>query len=311
MGQFIPTMMLYIVTIGLMFASLSVHYGITLALSLVAMAAYLRLFMIGHDCGHGSYLPKKWQNNLLGNFLGVMTNTPFRYWAKQHAMHHRTTGNLDKRGDGDVITKTVEEYRNSSWLGRFCYRWYRNPWFLFLVSAPVHFLILQRIPLGQQSQTRAGWISVMGTNLGILVYYGILIAAFGLEPFLMVYIPVLLLSSLGAVWLFYVQHQFDDAYWERNDVWTYHDATLQGSSFYNLPKWLHWASGNIGYHHIHHLNPRVPNYQLPACYADSPVLQEARNLGIIESLGTAWLALWDEERHCLISFREYRAQYTS
>ncbi len=303
--QFGHTLFLYIAVISLMFASLSVHYGLTLSLSVIAAAAYLRLFMIGHDCGHGSYLPKKWQNSLLGEFIGVLTNTPLRYWARQHARHHQTTGNLDKRGDGDVITKTVDEYRSASTWERFCYRTYRNPWFLFIICSPLHFVILQRLPLGQQIKSRDGWISVMGTNMGIAIYYGTLIAIFGLVPFLLVFAPVVLLSSIGAVWLFYVQHQFDDAYWQREGEWNYHDATLQGSSFYDLPRWLHWASGNIGYHHIHHLNPKVPNYNLEACYNASPALQQARNLGLAESLGTAWLALWDEQSGRLISFADY------
>jgi omega-6 fatty acid desaturase (delta-12 desaturase) len=281
---------------------LSLHYGVTLALSLVAGAAYLRLFMIGHDCSHGSYLPKKWQNSLLGNLIGVLTNTPLHYWGTQHAMHHRSTGNLDKRGDGDVVTLTVEEYQASGWLSRLSYRVYRNPWVLFFFSAPLHFVVLQRVPLGEQAKTWSGWRSVMGTNLGICIYYGSLIAFFGLTPFLLVFVPVVMLSSLGAVWLFYVQHQFEDAYWARNGEWNYHDATLQGSSFYDLPRWLHWVSGNIGYHHIHHLNPKVPNYHLPDCYAQQPALQGARKLGLMESLSTAWLALWDEKAGRLVSF---------
>jgi len=309
--QFGHTLALYIVTIGLMFASLSMHYGFTLALSLVAAAAYLRLFMIGHDCSHGSYLPKKWQNSLLGNVIGVLTNTPLQYWGTQHAMHHRSTGNLDKRGDGDVVTRTVEEYQASGWFSRLRYRVYRNPWVLFFFSAPLHFVVLQRWPIGEQAKTWSGWRSVMGTNLGICIYYGSLIAMFGLTPFLLVYVPVVMLSSLGAVWLFYVQHQFEDAYWARNGEWNYHDATLQGSSFYDLPRWLHWVSGNIGYHHIHHLNPKVPNYHLPACYAQQPALQDARKLGLMESLSTAWLALWEEKAGRLVSFSSLKRSQAS
>ena len=300
------TLAIYIVTIGVMFASLSLNYGITLLLALPAAAAYLRLFMIGHDCSHESYLPHKWQNTLLGNAIGVLTNTPFRYWAVQHAMHHRSTGNLDKRGDGDVMTRTVEEYVNSGWFSRLCYRVYRNPWVLFFFSAPLHFVVLQRVPLGEQAKTRGGWLSVMGTNLGISLYYGAMIAIVGLKPFLLVYMPVVMLSSMGAVWLFYVQHQFEDAYWQRNEVWNYHDATLEGSSFYDLPRWLHWVSGNIGYHHIHHLNPKVPNYHLPPCYEGQPALQNPRKLGLMESLSTAWLALWDEKSGKMVSFASLR-----
>lgn len=298
------TMLLYAVAMGLMFLSLEIHYGLTLLLSLVAASAYLRLFMIGHDCGHGSYLPKKWQNNMLGNFIGVLVNTPMRYWARQHARHHQTTGNLDKRGAGDVTTKTVEEFENSSAFDQFCYLLYRNPIFMLLVSAPVHFVLLQRVPLGDQMSTWQGWKSVLGTNIGIVIYYGTLIGLFGLVPFLMVMTPVVMLSSAAATWLFYVQHQFDDAYWARDDTWTYYDATLQGSSFYDLPRWLHWVSGNIGYHHIHHLNPRIPNYRLPRCYDENPNLQNTRSLGIVESLGTGWLSLWDESNQRLISFAE-------
>jgi omega-6 fatty acid desaturase (delta-12 desaturase) len=302
--QFGHTIVLFVATIGLMFVTLEVHYGLTLLLSFVAAAAYLRLFMIGHDCGHGSFFPKKWQNEVLGAFIGVLTCTPFKYWAKQHAKHHRTTGNLDKRGDGDVITKTVAEFEASGWLAQICYRVYRNPWFMLLVSAPVHFVLLQRIPLGDQMKTREGWISVMGTNVGICVYYGSLIAVFGLVPFLMVYVPVVMLSAASAVWLFYVQHQFEDAYWRRKDTWTYDQATLTGSSFYNLPRWLHWVTGNIGFHHIHHLNPKVPGYQLEDCFYESPALQQARFLSVRESFATAKLALWDETAQRLISFRE-------
>ncbi len=302
--QLAVTVALFVSTIGLMFASLHVHYGLTLLLCLPATAAYLRLFMIGHDCSHGSFLPKKWQNNLLGNMIGVLTLTPFRYWARQHARHHSTTGNLDRRGDGDVYTLTVEEYAKAGGLTRAGYRFYRNPWFMLLISAPVHFVLLQRVPLGDQMTTRQGWMSVMWTNFGIVCYFGILIWLFGLQSFVMVYGPVVMLSSAGAVWLFYVQHQFEDAYWQRNPNWTYEQATLGGSSFYDLPKWLHWATGNIGYHHIHHLNPRIPNYRLADCFEHNHVMQDAKHLSLRESVSTARLALWDEATQRLVSFRE-------
>jgi omega-6 fatty acid desaturase (delta-12 desaturase) len=306
--QFGNSIILYALVIWLMFESLSIHYGLTLALALVANGAYTRLFMIGHDCGHGSYLPKKWQNTVLGEFIGILTNTPLHYWAKQHMVHHRTTGNLDNRGDGDVVTMTIEEYEQATLWEKFSYRVYRNPFFLLLIAAPLHFVVLQRVPLGDQWHTREGWLSVMGTNIGIVIYYGSMIAIFGLKAFLLVYVPVVLLSSITAVWLFYVQHQFDGAYWRRAKEWTYHDATLQGSSFYNLPKWLHWYTGNIGYHHIHHLNPRVPNYKLAECFETSKDLQSTNSLGIVNSLSAAFLALWDESNQRLISFSQYKKQ---
>lgn len=307
--QFGHTMALFTVSIGLMFASLSVHYSLTLILALPAIAAYVRLFMIGHDCGHESYLPKRWQNRVLGNFIGVLTNTPIGYWARQHLQHHKTTGNLDKRGDGDVMTMTVNEFQAASPFSRFCYRIYRNPFFLNLVAAPVHFVFLQRLPLGKQMKTLEGWLSVMGTNIGIALYYGSLIMLFGWKAFLLVYVPVVWLSATIAVWLFYMQHQFEGAFWKKDEEWDYHSATLQGSSFYDLPKWLHWVTGNIGFHHIHHLNPRVPNYHLEACYKSSEALQETNRLSISTSLKTAFLALWDEETERLISFAEYERKF--
>ncbi len=303
--QFGHTIVLYAVSIYLMFSLLSVSVWFTLALAPVAAAAYLRLFMIGHDCSHRSYLPKRWENMVLGNLIGVLTNTPLHYWGSQHAVHHRTTGNLDRRGAGDVTTLTVEEYENASLRERIWYRIYRNPWVLMLIFAPIHFVFMQRLPLEPEAPTREVWRSVMGTNLGILVYYGALIWIFGFAPFLIVMGPVVFLSSFGAVWLFFMQHQFDDTYWERDDVWTYEAATLNGSSFYDLPRWGHWISGNIGYHHIHHLNPRIPNYKLPECYESVPAIREAKRISFLQSIRLATLALWDEPAHELISFRKY------
>ena len=303
--QFGNSIVLFAVSIYLMFALLPISYVLTLALSVIASIAYLRLFMIGHDCSHRSYLPKRWQNMFLGNFIGVLTNTPLHYWGSQHATHHRTTGNLDRRGTGDVTTLTVGEFANSNRGERAWYRLGRNPWILMFLFAPIHFVFMQRFPLEQKKPSKKIWRSIMGTNLGICVYYGTMIQLFGLTPFLMVYIPVIMLSSTAAVWLFYMQHQFDDAYWERDDSWSYEEATLNGSSFYNLPRWLHWISGNIGYHHIHHLNPRVPNYNLPVCYASSPAVHDAKTIGFWESFRLAKLALWDESEKRLISFREY------
>lgn len=304
--QLCNTLLLYGLTIALMFASVDVHYAITLLLSLVASVAYLRLFMIGHDCSHESFMPRAWQNRWIGNLMGVLTNTPFRYWARQHALHHRGNGNLDRRGDGDVWLMTVAEYEAAPLPMRFGYRVFRNPVFLFGIAAPLHFVLLQRVPLGHQAKTFAGWTSALGTNLGIAIYYGVLITAFGWKAFLLVYIPVVYLSSLFSVWLFYVQHQFPRASFRRDDEWTYQEAAVQGSSFYDLPRLLHWASANIGFHNIHHLNPNVPNYRLPRIHAAHPEFQQATRLGLAESLGTARLSLWSEEERQLLSFASAR-----
>ncbi len=304
--QLCNTLLLYVLAIALMFASVDVHYAITLLLSLVASVAYLRLFMIGHDCSHESFMPRAWQNRLIGILVGVLTNTPFRYWARQHALHHRGNGNLDQRGDGDVWLMTVAEYEAAPRLVRFGYRVFRNPVFLFGIAAPLHFVLLQRVPLGHQAKTVGGWASTLGTNLGIALYYGALIAAFGWKAFLLVYVPVVYLSSLFSVWLFYVQHQFPGAYFRRDDEWRYQDAAVQGSSFYDLPRLLHWASANIGFHHIHHLNPNVSNYRLPQIHATHPEFQQATRLGLAASLRTARLALWSEEERQLLSFASTR-----
>ena len=299
------TLVLFAISIGLMFATVDSHYGVTLALSLVASIAYMRLFMIGHDAGHGSYLPKPWQNTIVGNLMGVLTNTPIGYWARQHHLHHQGNGHLDRRGNGDVEMMTIDEFRSASAAQRLWYRIYRNPFFLFGIAAPVHFVLLQRYPLGHQAKTWSGWQSVMGTNLGIAAYYGALIWFFGLGAFLWVYTPVVFMSSVGAVWLFYVQHQYQPSYYRRGADWNYERAAIEGSSFYDLPRALHWACANIGYHHIHHLNPKVPNYRLPRCHAETPVLRNAaKHLSMRESLTTATLALWDEENERLVTFRE-------
>lgn len=298
------TLGLFAVTIALMFATVETHYTITLALSLVAAIAYMRLFMIGHDTGHDSFMPRRWQNIVVGNLMGVLTNTPIGYWARQHHLHHQGNGNLDKRGAGDVEMMTVDEFRDAPLAQRVWYRIYRNPFFLFGIAAPVHFVLLQRFPIGHQAKTLSGWISVMGTNLGIALYYGLLIAYFGLSAFLWVYVPVVFLSAVSAVWLFYVQHQYEGTYFRRRRDWSYERAALEGSSFYDLPRILHWACANIGYHHVHHLNPKVPNYRLPACHAENEAFHEALHLSLRDSLSAATLALWDEQDERLLSFRE-------
>ena len=304
--QLSNTLVLYAGTLALMFASLEWHYGITLVLSIVAAAAYVRLFMIGHDCGHESFMPRAWENKVVGNLMGILTNTPFGYWAKQHALHHRGNGNLDKRGDGDVHLMTVNEYEAASLFRRFCYRVYRTPFFLFCIAAPLHFVVLQRWPLGHQAKTAAGWASTFGTNLAIVAYYAAIIAAFGWRDFLLVFGPVVFLSSLIAVWLFYVQHQFPGGYFRRAGDWAFQDAAVSGSSFYDLPPILHWACANIGFHHIHHLNPRIPNYRLPRCHGANSEFGQATALGLRASLGAARLALWCEEREEFVSFARLR-----
>ena len=308
--QLANSFLLYAVAFYLMFAVLPVSYGLTLLIAPFAAAGYLRLLVLGHDCAHKSFMPTRQENMFIGNILGVLTNTPFLYWSSLHIAHHRTTGDLDRRGAGDIPILTTEEYDNSNWWDRMWYHMYRNPWILFLIFAPIQFVVMQRLPLEHKPASKAIWRSVLGTNVGICIYYGVVIWMVGLVPFLMVYGPVILLSSTGAVWLFYIQHQFEDTYWEHSDNWEYDKATLEGSTLYDLPRWGHWISANIGYHHIHHLNPRVPNYRLPSCYASSPVVQKAKTVGFLDSFKLTRLALWDESTKRLISFKEHKLRKT-
>jgi omega-6 fatty acid desaturase (delta-12 desaturase) len=295
------TLLMYFASIALMFYLTPISYLYSLPLLVSATIAHVRLFMIGHDCSHRSFLPARWENIVVGNFIGVLTNTPLLYWGSQHAMHHRTTGNLDRRGTGDVVTWTVDEYLNAGRMARLWYRINRNPWILMFIFAPIHFIVLQRIPLEKKSPSIRIWRSVMGTNLGMCAYYGLLIWLFGLKTVLLVYVPVLWMSSVIAVWLFYIQHQFDTAYWEREADWNYEDATLKGSSFYDLPKWLHWATGNIGYHNVHHLNPRVPNYRLADYFESVPEFRDVKTIRLAEGFRFANLALWDESGKRMVS----------
>jgi acyl-lipid omega-6 desaturase (Delta-12 desaturase) len=303
--QLVNSLILYVMAIGSMFYVMPVSYGYVLPLAVVATIAHTRLFMIGHDCAHRSFLPGHWQNIVVGNFIGVLTNTPLRYWGMQHAAHHRTIGNLDRRGAGDVVTWTTDEYDAASGIERWWYRFNRNPWVLMFLLAPIHFLLLQRFPLEIKAPSPRIWRSVCGTTVGMAAYYGVLMMLFGVKAVLLVYLPVIWLSSSLAVWLFYVQHQFDTAYWARDDKWDYETASLEGSSFYNLPVWGHWITGNIGYHHIHHLNPRIPNYRLAECQANVD-FQNIKTISFLESFRCTSLSLWDEDRSRMISFKTLR-----
>ena len=293
----------------LMHLSLHKNYFITLLLSIPTSGIVMRLFIIQHDCGHQSFFKKKWQNDLLGTCIGILTLTPYEYWHNQHAIHHATTGNLEKRGNGDVFTLTVKEYENADKIKRIWYRIYRNPIFLFFIGTPLHFLFLQRLPLGFQFKNPRSWISVMITNIAI-VSLVILFAQFiGLGGVLFIYLPVITFSAIAGGWFFYVQHQFEDAYWRDSKSWNFDEASIQGSSYYNLPKILNWFTGNIGFHHIHHLNSKIPNYRLQKCYKENPILQKAPEIKFWKSFKTMRLALWDEQKKKMISFSELKKKY--
>ena len=291
----------------LMLASLEYSYWITLLLALPAAGFLVRLFIIQHDCGHGSFFRSQTANNTLGFVLGVLTVTPYAYWRKTHAIHHATSGNLDHRGFGDLTTLTVKEYLALTRWRRLRYRLYRTPLILFGLGPVYEFILRQRFPFSLPRSWRREWASVFWTNLAILTVVAMMWKAIGIQAFLAVQLPITLLAGSSGVWLFYIQHQFEDTYWEKDDAWSFHAAGLEGSSYYDLPGILHWFTGNIGVHHVHHLSSRIPNYRLRQCLRENPELQQVTRLAFWGSLRCARLKLWDEERRKLVGFRHLRS----
>lgn len=266
-----------------------------------AGAFIVRLFIIQHDCGHRSLFSSRRANDWVGRFIGLLTLTPYDYWRRKHALHHAASGNLDRRGIGDVMTLTVAEYEALTRLGRFKYRLYRNPVIMFGLGPAYLFFIANRLPMTSMKQTMP-WVSTALTNLGVALLYGLMIWLVGIKAFLLIQVPSVIVGASIGVWLFYVQHQFDDTHWDRTEDWDRERAALMGSSYYDLPKWLMWVTGNIGIHHVHHLSSRIPFYQLPRTLRDHPELREIGRLTFWQSLKTVRLALWCEQRKRLVTF---------
>lgn len=283
-------------------AALSISYWLTLALSIPTAGFMVRLFLIQHDCGHGAFFQKRSLNDWVGRALGVFSLTPYYVWRRAHALHHAGSGNLAKRGMGDIETLTLAEYRELSPMGRFGYRLYRHPLVLFGIGPAYNFWIRQRLPVGFMSSGWRYWLSAMGTNLAIIAVAGGVIYLVGFGPFLLVHLPVTIIATSAGVWLFYVQHQFEDTFWRQDKDWDLQDAALMGSSFYDLPPVLRWFTANIGIHHVHHLNARIPYYRLPQVLLDHPELTNIRRLTLKDSLACVHLGLWDEDRQKMISF---------
>ena len=276
--QLVNTVVPFVVLWYLMLRSLEVSYALTLALAVPTSFFSIRLFIFQHDCGHGSFFPSRRANNLVGAVLGVVTWIPYRYWKKTHAIHHATAGNLDRREFGDIDTLTVREYLARPWWKRFLYRCYRGPIVMFIIGPFFQFVLKHRFPLDAPFKWKTEWASVFWNNLALAAICVVAWRTIGLGTFFAIQLPITILAGAIGIWLFYVQHQFEDTYWEGKEDWDFNLAGLQGSSFYDLPPLLHWLTGNIGYHHIHHLNPRVPNYRLAACHAATPSLQEAKHI---------------------------------
>jgi acyl-lipid omega-6 desaturase (Delta-12 desaturase) len=287
----------------------SVETSYVLAASLSALnAAFLaRLFMIQHDCGHASFFRNRTLSDWIGRIIGVLTLTPYDVWRRTHAVHHAASGNLEKRGMGDVLTLTVAEYKGRSALGRLRYRLYRHPLVLFGLGPFYIFFLQNRLPVGLMQAGPRYWISAMGTNASIAAAL-VTIGYFGGAPvLLLVFFPMTLLAASIGVWMFYVQHQFEETSWDHEPDWQLHDAALHGSSHYVLPGALRWLTANIGVHHVHHLQSRVPFYRLPEILRDHPELAEAQQLTLRESLDGVRRQLWDEKSRRLVSFAEARA----
>ena len=276
-------------------------------LVLPAAGLLVRLFMIEHDCGHGAFLSSRRGNDWIGRVIGVLTMTPYDHWRRSHAIHHASSGNLDRRGIGDVDTLTVREYRARSRWGRLRYRLYRHPAVMFGVGPFYLFLLKHRLPFGFMRRGWMPWVSTMATNAGIAVAAGLAIWAAGIWPFVLVHLPIVVLAATAGVWLFYVQHQFEETRWARAGDWNVHDAALNGGSHYDLPAVLRWFTANIGVHHVHHLSSRIPYYRLPEVLRDHPELREVGRLTLLQSFRCVRLVLWDERSKRLVSFRDARA----
>jgi omega-6 fatty acid desaturase (delta-12 desaturase) len=271
-----------------------------LPLAVLAGGLLVRVFIIFHDCGHGSFFKSRRANDICGFICGWLSFTPYHHWRWEHSLHHATAGDLDRRGVGDVWTMTVEEYLAASPRKRFWYRVNRNPVVLFFIAPLLLFLVGMRV--SAKGASRRDRMSVAWMNLAVAAQVAGMSALFGFGPYALLQLVVLSVAGSAGVWLFYVQHQFEDVYWERTGDWEYTAAALEGSSFYKLPKVLQWFSGNIGFHHIHHLSPRIPNYNLERCHNSHPLFQEVKPVTLRGSLKSLAFRLWDEPGRRLVGF---------
>jgi acyl-lipid omega-6 desaturase (Delta-12 desaturase) len=305
-GELAITAGLFVALWIAMLAALQVSILIVFLLAIPAAGLMVRLFMIQHDCGHGALFSSRTTNDAVGRVIGVFTLTPYDLWKNFHAEHHAGSGNLDRRGIGDIDTITVAEYRSRTPLQRLAYRLYRHPAVMFGIGPSYLFIFKQRLPFGAMDEAKA-WISTQGTNVAALALAAAVIYAVGLQAFLVIHVPIVVIAASIGVWLFYVQHQFEHTYWERNPDWSHPEAALHGSSFYDLPKPLMWMSGNIGLHHVHHLSSRIPFHRLPKVVEDYPELRQISRITFWQSLKCVRLTLWDEQRKKLVTFREAAA----
>jgi acyl-lipid omega-6 desaturase (Delta-12 desaturase) len=302
--QLINTLVPFFLLWYLAYRSLAVSYWLTLALAIPTGGLLVRIFIIFHDCCHKSYFKSRVANEILGTLTGILTCCPYDQWRNSHSIHHATSGNLCRRGTGDIWTLTVDEYLSMPMLRRLLYRLYRNPLIMFVLGPIYIFLIDYRF--NRKGAGRKERINTYITNLSIAGAACLLGLTIGWQEFILVQGPIFLISGMTGIWLFYVQHQFEDTYFEKEGDWDYVKAALQGSSFYKLPKFLHWITGNIGFHHIHHLSPRVPNYYLEVVHNKNPFTQDVPAITIASSLRSLRLRLWNEQKKKFIGYKEIR-----
>jgi omega-6 fatty acid desaturase (delta-12 desaturase) len=299
----------YLLLSVVMYQALKVSVLLTLLLAIPTGGFLVRTFVIFHDCTHGSLLPSKRANAIVGAMLGFFVLAPFARWRHDHAVHHASSGDLERRGVGDLPTLTVEEYQARSWRGRAAYRGFRNPLVMFGLGPIIAMVVGPRIATRAQRPRMRH--SVLLTDLALVAVVGGLCAWIGWQDFLLVWAPPALIAGSAGIWLFYVQHQFEDAYWESSEQWTYADAALRGSSYLRLPKVLQFFSANIGLHHLHHLNARIPNYNLQRAHDENPIFHDVPTLSLADGMRTVRLKLWDPERGRMVTFTEARESYVA
>ncbi len=303
--QIFDSVVPYIIMLYIMYRSLVYPYWVTLLLALIASGFLIRIFIIFHDCGHQSFFKSKRANYIVGRLMGILAFTPFHKWHFQHRIHHATSGNLDKRGIGDVWTMTVEEYQNSTRWNRFIYRAFRNPFVMFGLG-PFYVVLVQN-RLAKRKLTRQEKLNVYFTNIMILMMAVSVSLVIGVKAYLLIQLPVIIIAHSIGIWLFYIQHQYDDVTWERNNRWDYKTSAVNGSSFLKLPSVLQWFTGNIGFHHIHHLSSRIPNYNLARCHYENELFKDIKPIILFSTFRALNLGLWDEAKQRMISFRSLAA----
>lgn len=303
--QLVNSVAPYFVIWVLMYYSLSVSYWLTLALAFLNALFMMRIFIIQHDCGHNSFFKSTRLNDFVGGLLGVITLTPYQHWRRSHARHHANSGDLDFRGIGDIYTLTVDEYAVLPWWRKFAYRFYRNPFVKFVVSPTLLFIVLHRFAFSTETKERRERESVYRTNLALAAVFIGLGAWIGFKETILIWLPIEVFGASIGVYLFYVQHQFEDTYWRWHEEWDYTEAALRGSSFFKMNKIAQWFSGNIGFHHVHHLSPKIPNYNLERAHYENEIFHQVETITFQSSFKTVFLHLWDEQTHKLISWADY------